>query len=76
MVHISVCIWNHIASKNPNESILDYRDHCHLFASATAVDGLLQVFKCSPAVLWFTSIAILHVIWISSLCLSILFQVL
>lgn len=54
---------------------LDYRDHCHLFASETAVDGLLQLFRCSPAILWFTSIAILHTIWISTLCITILSQV-
>ena len=31
--------------------------------------------KCSPAVIWFTSIGVLHFIWINGLCITILFQI-
>lgn len=75
MVHISVCIRDDVTFRNQNEFNLDYRDHCHLFASESTIDGLMQLLTCSPAVLWFTSIAVLHIIWISSLCLTILVQV-
>ena len=63
------------SSKHSLTCHLDYRDHCHISASETAIDSLLQLFRCSPAVLWFTCIAFLHITWIASLCLTILYQV-
>jgi len=54
---------------------LFYHDHCHLFVSESAIHGLIQVFKCSPAVIWFTSIAVLHIVWISGLCMTMIFQI-
>lgn len=54
---------------------LFYRDHCHLFESESIIAGLKQVFFCSPAILWFTSIALLHITWITGLFCTILFQV-
>ncbi|CAF0738301.1 unnamed protein product [Rotaria sordida] len=53
---------------------LYYRYHCYVFSSETIIDSLKQMLKCSPAVLWLSSIALLHIIWISSLCITILFQ--
>ena len=54
---------------------LDYRDYCDIFSSKTFLHGLQQVCTCSPAVLWFTLLAILHIFWTSGLCLTILVQV-
>ncbi|CAF0817270.1 unnamed protein product [Rotaria sp. Silwood1] len=51
-----------------------YYYHCHVFSSGTVIDSLKQILYCSPAVVWFTLIALLHIIWITSLCITILFQ--
>ncbi|CAF3361176.1 unnamed protein product [Rotaria socialis] len=54
---------------------LYYYYHCNLFSSETIIDGIKKMIDCTPAVLWFTSIAILHTIWIGGLCISILYQI-
>jgi len=75
MVLIYVRILSSIKLYFKTKFNLVYRYHCHLLTSEDILHLLTQVLKCSPAVLWFTSIAILHIIWISSLCITILFQV-
>lgn len=78
MVPIYVCIIDtkiFFFSKKKTNLILVYRDHCHLFASESFLHGLIQIFQCSPAVFWFTSLSVLHILWTSSLCITILLQV-
>ncbi|CAF1047249.1 unnamed protein product [Adineta ricciae] len=54
---------------------LYYRDHCHLFSSESILQGLSVAYTCTPAVLFFTGLAFLHITWISGLCLTILYQI-
>ncbi|CAF1326096.1 unnamed protein product [Adineta ricciae] len=50
---------------------LFFKNHCHIFES----ESFFHVFSCAPSAVWFTALALLHIIWISGLCLTILFQV-
>jgi len=52
-----------------------YRDHCDLLITSTPIDLFIQIITCSPAVLWLTVIAFLHIIWVTALCLTILCQI-
>jgi hypothetical protein len=54
---------------------IDYRYHCNLFAAENITDIVYILFHCSPAILLFTWMALLYIMWITALCLTILFQV-
>ncbi|UJR21184.1 hypothetical protein I4U23_024282 [Adineta vaga] len=50
---------------------LFFKNHCHIFST----ESFFHIFHCAPSAVWFTALAILHIIWISGLCLTVLFQI-
>jgi len=56
-------------------SYLYLRDHCHVFDAENVLLGFQQSFNCAPTVLWFSSLAFLHLLWIWCLAVTIFFQI-